>query len=90
MRAAALLQLTQGNHLLRAPLSPIWAKQRRAANFAFVMNPETSESNETAPASPPMREPPGRLGDIVRRLKRIQPLPSRIVPLDTSAEPHRE
>jgi len=28
-----------------------------------------------------MREPPGRLGDIVRRLKQAQPLPPRMIPL---------
>ncbi len=44
------------------------------------MNPNTSHSEDPkAPDDVPvwaaMREPPGRLGDIVRRLKRMEPRP---------------
>ncbi|MEO7053960.1 MAG: hypothetical protein ABI191_03210 [Rhizomicrobium sp.] len=46
------------------------------------MNPDTSRSEDPkAPIDVPvwaaMREPPGRLGDIVRRLKQMEPRPSR-------------
>jgi hypothetical protein len=45
------------------------------------MNPDPRKSEEaSAPALTTMREPPGRLGDIVRRLKRAPPLPPRLVP----------
>jgi len=47
-------------------------------------NPRKTE-DASAAALTAMREPPGRLGDIVRRLKQAQPLPQRLIPLMASA-----
>jgi len=45
------------------------------------MNPEPRKPDDAnAAALPDMREPPGRLGDIVRRLKQAPPMPSRLSP----------
>lgn len=45
------------------------------------MNVDPRKSEEASkPLLTAMREPPGRLGDIVRRLKQAQPLPSRLIP----------
>lgn len=41
--------------------------------------------DESAAVLTAMREPPGRLGDIVRRLKQAQPLPPRMLPLMASS-----
>jgi hypothetical protein len=50
------------------------------------MNPDPRKSQDaSAAALTAMREPPGRLGDIVRRLKLAQPLPPRLIPLMASA-----
>jgi len=54
------------------------------------MNPEPRKSDEqVAPLLMAMREPPGRLGDIVRRLKQAPPVPPRMTTSMTSlAEAH--
>jgi hypothetical protein len=50
------------------------------------MNPDTRKSEDaSATALTAMREPPGRLGDIVRRLKQAQPSPQRLAPVMASA-----
>jgi hypothetical protein len=54
--------------------------------FIFFMSQDPRKTEDgNAAALTAMREPPGRLGDIVRRLKLAQPLPSRISPPTVSS-----
>ena len=54
------------------------------------MNPDPRKTEDVnTPALMAMREPPGRLGDIVRRLKQAPPVPPRMTTSMTSlAEAH--
>jgi len=46
------------------------------------MNPDPRKHEDaSATALTAMREPPGRLGEIVRRLKRAPALPPRLIPV---------
>ncbi len=50
------------------------------------MNTDPRKSEEASALMPvAMREPPGRLGDIVRRLKQAPSLPPRLIPVTGEA-----
>lgn len=46
----------------------------------MTKNPENQKPDDLAQAVQTMREPLGRLGIIVRRLKEMQPVPPPLVP----------
>jgi len=51
------------------------------------MNHDPRKSQDaSAAALTAMREPPGRLGDIVRRLKQAQALPPQLIPFASAGE----
>jgi hypothetical protein len=89
-----LLQLIRSNHFHRKQRAANWIKEVSvAAESSMTSSPHPEKpvpENDRADAIARMREPPGRLGYIVRRLKRSAPLPSALTQPENRAEARRE